>query len=376
MMDAKYAEALQMLVLEDNLRELPGTLPQYCINLSSNDYLGLNEDVVLRQTFLSRMMSEDTRFSAASSRLLTGNCEVFAALEDSIAGAYQREACLVFNSGYHANIGILPSLSAKGDLLLADKLVHASIIDGMKLCKADIMRYKHLDYEHLEAILQKYRNQYDRVFIISESIFSMDGDKCDIRRLILLKKQYNCFLYLDEAHAFGVYGMHGLGCAEESGCIEDCDFIVATFGKALASVGAFLVCNEVIKRYLINHARSFIFTTALPPINLSWTLFLFEMLQHFNDRRTRLMELGTAFSGMLGITYQSHIIPYHCGSNRNAIALSSQLRMVGIHVLPIRYPTVPKGKARLRFSLTSDITLSQLKTITPILRSYEPAMDQ
>jgi 8-amino-7-oxononanoate synthase len=371
----RYVNTLQALEQKNNLRKLPSGISSHSINLSSNDYLGLNNDIQLRNKFLNDILEKDIRLSAASSRLLTGNSEEYILLEDSMAKAFNREACLIYNSGYHANIGILPALAGKKDLLIADKLVHASIVDGMQLCHSEMKRYNHLDYEHLELILQTHRNNYDKAFIITESIFSMDGDRADLHRLIELKKKYRCFIYLDEAHAFGVYGPNGLGCADNDGCISECDFIVATFGKALASVGAFVVCNQISKQYLVNHSRPLIFTTALPPLNLAWTIFLLERLPSFEEKRKHLQELSLEFSKMLGLPYQSHIIPLITGSNESAIDLSQRLQEAGIHVMPIRYPTVPKEKARLRFSLNADISLSQLQIIPQIIKEYGSTLD-
>ena len=245
-----YAKILEQLKLDGNLRKLPNGLPEDCINLSSNDYLGLNSDDKLRNLFLEKKSASNLKFSAVSSRLLTGNSSEYNILENTILKAYNREACLIFNSGYHANIGILPCLAGKKDLLLADKFVHASIIDGMQLSKAEILRFNHLDYSHLENILEKKRSDYDKVFIVSESIFSMDGDKADMMRLVEIKRKYNCILYFDEAHALGVYGSNGLGYAEECNLLADCDILVGTFGEALASVGAFVVCDSIIKEYI------------------------------------------------------------------------------------------------------------------------------
>lgn len=372
----RYERTLQALEQKNNLRKLPSGVPLHSVNLSSNDYLGLNNDMQLRNNFLKDILEKDIPLSAASSRLLTGNSEEYVLLENSLTKAFNREACLIYNSGYHANIGILPALAGKKDVLIADKLVHASIVDGMQLCQAEMKRYNHLDYDHLEHILQTYRNDYDQAFIITESIFSMDGDRADLQKLIELKKKYKCFIYVDEAHAFGVYGSKGLGCADEYGCISQCDFIVATFGKALASVGAFVVCNQISKQYLINHSRPLIFTTALPPLNLAWTMFLLDRLPSFAEKRKHLQELSREFSQMLGVPYQSHIIPLITGSNESSIELCGKLQEAGIHVMPIRYPTVPKEKARVRFSLNADLSLSQLQIIPHIIKQHASALDK
>jgi 8-amino-7-oxononanoate synthase len=240
------------------------------LNLTSNDYLGLAGNARLLSRFYSSRTDENLfdRFGlgAASSRLLTGDIDTAHLLEEKLAEEYQRPAALLFNSGYHANIGILPALLGKGDLILSDKLNHASIHDGIQLCRAEHKRYRHCDYNHLQEILEAGRDRYGRVIIISESVFSMDGDVADLKQLVALKKKYGALLYVDEAHAVGLYGAKGLGKAEEQEVIHEVDFLMGTFGKAYASIGAFVVCDADIRDYLINHSRSLIFTTALPPV--------------------------------------------------------------------------------------------------------------
>ncbi len=370
-----YSDTIEQLMKEDNLRKLPDPVSEDFINLSSNDYLGINSDSSLRNEFIQHISHKSLRLSAVSSRLLTGNSEEYISLETTIAHAYKKEACLVYNSGYHANIGILPSLAGKNDLIISDKLVHASIIDGIKLSSASHERFNHLNYNHLETILKKNRNHYQQIFIVTESIFSMDGDIADLLQLIELKKKYSCFLYVDEAHAFGVRGQNGLGCAEEYNCIDQIDFIVGTFGKAIASIGAYLVCDNIIKQYLINRSRSFIFTTALPPFNLAWTGFIFDRLSSFQKKRKHLHELSKSFAGLLGQKSESQIIPFIIGNNKSAIDLSLKLRKEGIFVLPIRYPTVPKDTARLRFSLNANLTLEDLNKIPEILKCNATIVD-
>ena len=232
------------------------------LNLSSNDYLGLASNPVLYEDFRKETDVKLLSYSAVSSRLLSGNHEYYNLLENDLSDLYGKEAALVLNSGYHANIGILPALVGKRDLIVADKLVHASIIDGLRLSEAEMLRYHHLDYEHLREILFNHREEYENVFIVTESIFSMDGDVADLQELCDLKREYDTFLYVDEAHAVGVRGTNGLGCCEEQGCMDDIDFIVGTFGKAFASYGAFVVCDEMFRDFLVNTQRRLIFTTA------------------------------------------------------------------------------------------------------------------
>lgn len=330
------------------------------LNLSSNDYLGLSSNPRLIDEFRAETDVMALAYSAVSSRLLSGNHQYYKMLEDDLADLYEKETALVFNSGYHANIGILPALSGKRDLIVADKLVHASIIDGLRLSEAQMLRYKHLDYEHLRSILTQYREEYENVFIVSESIFSMDGDVADLQQLCELKKEFDAFLYVDEAHAIGVRGTNGLGCCEEQACIEDIDFIVGTFGKAFASMGAFVVCEEIFRNYLINTQRSLIFTTALPPVNVAWTRFILNRMPAFYDLRIKLAEVSKRLREVLiskGFETRgdSHIVPMVCGSNEHSIEMAEIFQDNGFFVLPVRYPTVPKNEARIRFSLNASI---------------------
>ena len=305
-------------------------------------------------------------FSSSSSRLLTGNFPIYTELEELMAERFEREAALLFNSGYHANTGILPALTDKQSFILADKLIHASIIDGIRLSGAPYQRYRHCDYEHLEQLLVKYAHEYEQIIIVTESIFSMDGDVADLRRLVSLKKSYpNIWLYVDEAHAIGVRGKNGLGIAEEQDCIRDIDLLVGTFGKALGSMGAYLICSRTVREYLINTMRPLIFSTALPPAQIAWTKFLFEKLPCFTDERHRLSVishlLSEALKGKGGEISASHIIPFIIGENEDCILTSLSLQRKGFYCLPVRPPTVPKGTARIRFSLTADITEEEIR---------------
>ena len=206
------------------------------LNLSSNDYLGLAADKELRREFMETLDEEDFLFSSSSSRLLTGNFDICTRLEDKLAGLFRAESALVFSSGYHMNAGILPAISDSHTLILADKLVHASLIDGIRLSPAHAIRYRHQDYGQLESLVDKYRKEYERIVIVTESVFSMDGDVTDLRRLVSIKRlsPQQILLYVDEAHAIGVRGRNGLGIAEEQGCVPEVDFLCGTFGKAMA----------------------------------------------------------------------------------------------------------------------------------------------
>lgn len=346
------------------------------LNLSSNDYLGLSSNPRLLQEFRAETDVMALPYSAVSSRLLSGNHEYYKMLENDLADIYDKEAALVFNSGYHANIGILPALAGKKDLIVADKLVHASTIDGIMLSEAEMLRFRHSDYEHLRNLLVQHREKYENVFIVTESVFSMDGDIADLQQLCEIKKEFDAFLYVDEAHAVGVRGTNGLGCCEEQACMEDIDFIVGTFGKAFASVGAFVVCEELFREFLINTQRSLIFTTALPPVNVAWTRFVLNRMPDFYDLRMKLAEVSAKLRNVLQergfeTRGESHIVPMICGSNENSVEMSELLRDNGFFVLPVRYPTVPKNEARIRFSLNASIPIEDYDCLFEFLGCLE-----
>ena len=364
-----YKKLLEELNQSGNLRSLPPIEPQgkwiirdgrRMLNLSSNDYLGLSRDTRLRKEFLTRAMEEYLPLSSASSRLLTGNFPAYTELEELLASSYGKESALVFNSGYHANVGILPALADKDTLILADKLVHASLIDGIRLSGAAYKRFRHQDYEQAEHILQNSAHTYKRIILVTESIFSMDGDIADLQRLVRIKKQYpNALLYVDEAHAIGVRGKRGLGIAEESGTLRDIDLLVGTFGKALASMGAFVVCSRLLHDVLVNRMRPLIFSTALPPLQVAWTSHIFRLLPRMEDRRTHLKKLSAlvaqALQGQGGEISSSHIIPYIVHDSEACLRLADSLQRKGFYCLAIRPPTVPQGTSRLRLSLTADM---------------------
>ena len=381
-MDTIYEmqQELQHLEEHNNLRRLPKMVHDgrhvivngaRMLNLSSNDYLGLASDRSLREEFL-RTLTPDTFLPASSSsRLLTGNFTVYEELEAELAHLFGTEAALIFNSGYHANTGILPAVSDARTLILADKLVHASLIDGIRLSAAKCVRYRHNDLAQLERLLKEHHSAYRRIIIVTESIFSMDGDRADLQALAGLKRRYdNVLLYVDEAHAFGVRGKRGLGCAEESGCIRDIDFLVGTFGKAAASVGAYIVCRKTVREYLVNRMRTLIFTTGLPPVNIAWTLFVVRRLADMQERREHLAHIGRTLREALqarGYTCPSHIVPMIVGQSADTVLQAEALQRHGFYALPVRPPTVPEGTSRIRFSLTAEIRSEEIEELTNYL---------
>ncbi|MEJ2056695.1 MAG: 8-amino-7-oxononanoate synthase [Desulfofustis sp.] len=349
------------------------------INLSSNDYLGLAGDRDFLDEFYRQRTHRNSAdrygLGTASSRLLTGDIDIAHELEQLLGRLYEREAVLLFNSGYHANIGIIPALFGKDDLIVSDKLNHASIHDGLQICRAPFKRFRHADYDHLRALLEKHRNSCRRLLIVSESVFSMDGDCAELKTLVELKHRYNAMLYLDEAHAVGLYGENGLGLAERDGCIGEIDLLVGTFGKACGSIGAFLVCSDDIRDYLINRSRSLIFTTALPPVVLSWNHFVMNRISGMGDKRDHLAAVADQLrKGLQDQGLQTggstNIVPVIIGDARKAVEGAQMLQERGFYVLPVRPPTVPTGTSRFRLSLTADLQFEQLAQLPGYISSW------
>lgn len=327
---------------------------QKLVNLSSNNYLGFADNKKITEDFLNEVGNKYS-FGSASARLLTGTLPVYKELEDLISQLFRKEKTLLFNSGYHANVGINSCIAGKGDVIFSDKLNHASIIDGMRLSEGKFFRFPHKNMEALEKLLTRERKNFNNAIIVSESVFSMDGDIADIEKLVELKEKFNCILVLDEAHAFGVFGQNGLGVTEKLGITDKVDLIVGTFGKAIGSMGAFATGSQTLVDYLTNKARSFIFSTALPPINIAFSKWIIEnKLPQTLEKRQRMLSIGQKAGS------ESHIIPVIIGGNKETVDTCEILFHNGFFTLPIRPPTVPEGTSRLRLSLTTDITEKEL----------------
>lgn len=368
-----YTETLEDLKSHSHLRTLKdyeGKDEKYIyfksqklLNLSSNNYLGLADNREITKEFLE-YAGADYSFGSASARLLTGTLPVYKDLENLITSLFKSGGTLLFNSGYHANVGVNSSLAGKGDVIFSDKLNHASIIDGMRLSEGKFFRYPHNDMEALEKLLVRERHNFNNAVIVSESVFSMDGDIADIRRLVELKKKYNCILVLDEAHAFGVFGETGLGVTETLGLTGDVDLIVGTFGKAIGSMGAFATGRKVLIDYLINKARSFIFSTALPPVTIAFSKWIIEnKLPETFEKRQRMLKLCRKLGS------DSHIIPVIIGENDRTVEVCDILFKDGYFTLPIRPPTVPLETSRIRLSLTTEIEERDLAKLCSVIGS-------
>ncbi len=360
------------------------------LNLSSNNYLGFADDENITKEFLEYAKSRYS-FGSASARLLTGTLPVYRELEEVLCGMSQKERALLFNSGYHANVGIASSIADKGDVIFSDKLNHASIIDGMRLSAGKFFRYSHNDMESLERLLKRERGNFNNAIIVTESVFSMDGDIADLRKIVELKKKYNCLLIVDEAHAFGVFGSMGCGVCEELKILQEVDLLVGTFGKSIGSMGAFAIGNRILVEYLTNKARSFIFSTALPPVTIAFSKWIIEnKLPQTLEKRQEMLRLGKLLTEKLSSTISpdksgmnaqmafegskarttSHIIPVIIGRNAETEAVCKRLFDAGYFTLPIRPPTVPEGTSRLRLSLTTEIVEDDLADLISLLTDF------
>jgi len=325
------------------------------IDLSSNDYLALAGHPKLIEASKEALDRYGTASSA--SRLLSGDFDIHHRLEEDVANFKGKERAIVFNSGYQANIGIVSSLCGRRDAVFSDRLNHASIIDGILLSGAKLFRFMHNDIDHLESLLKKERPKFKKGLIITETVFSMDGDKPPLKELTDLKDKYDCLLMVDEAHATGIYGENGSGLVEEFGLADRVDLIMGTFGKALGGFGAFLAASKSIVDYLINTCRSFIYSTSLPPALAACDLAAIRLVKEEPHRRKKLLDLARYFRGELkgmgfDVKGDSQIVPVIVGENEKTCEAAKKLQGRGYWVLPIRPPTVAENQARLRFSLT------------------------
>lgn len=325
------------------------------IDFSSNDYLGLSAHPELIEQ--AKRATDEFGTSSSASRLLSGDSELHHRLEEKIAVFKNKEAALFFNSGYQANVGIISSLYGRSDCIFLDRLSHASIIDGAILSGAKLFRFHHNDMGHLGALLKKERSRFKDALIITETIFSMDGDRAPLKELTSLKEEHNCKIFVDEAHATGVFGKGGSGVVEEQGLEEKIDFIMGTFSKALGGFGAYLAASKQAVDYLVNTCRSFIYSTALPPAIIASDSAAIDIVEREPFRREKLLREAEYFRNALTnkgfkVRGESQIIPVIIGDNLKTQKFAERLREKGYWVLPIRPPTVPNNESRLRFSLT------------------------
>ena len=335
------------------------------LNFSSNDYLDLvrHPHVVDR----ARQALEKYGTGTGGSRLVTGTLPIHEELEARLAKEKGYPAALLFGSGYMANAGIIPVLAGRDDVIFADKLVHASMIDACKLSGAKLVRFAHNDFQSLQKRLIEFPNIGNRQLIITESVFSMDGDIAPLKEIAALAEKYGAMLMVDEAHASGIFGPHGAGLIREYGLEKSVTVSMGTMSKAFGGYGGFVACSENLRKLLIQSSRAFIFTTAPPPAVIGAALGAMDVLEASPNLGPCLQANAAYFrellqaGGLDTLQSASQIIPVVIGDNEKALAVSQRLRERGIIAAAIRPPTVPAGTARLRLSVTLAHLLDDLE---------------
>jgi 8-amino-7-oxononanoate synthase len=331
---------------------------QRLVNLCSNDYLGLASDPRLREAAAAAALEGGA--GAGASRLVAGDLAIHGRLEAALAGLHRVEGALLFNSGYHANVGVPSALVGRDDALFSDALNHASIVDGALLARAEFIRYRHGDVGELSDLLARSRAR--RRLVVTDAIFSMDGDAAPLGELADLCDRHGAMLYVDEAHAVGVLGPTGAGLAEALGLKDRVDVSMGTLGKALGAFGAYVAGEGRLRDLLLTRARSFVFTTALPPAACGAALKALEIVRDEPQRRAHLlglcdrMKAGLTARGFSVAKVVSPIFPVVLGTEARALAAAAGLRVRGFFVRAIRPPTVPRGTSRLRVALSAGHT--------------------
>ena len=343
------------------------TLMEGLIDFCSNDYLGLRKHPKVIEA--STKALREFGLGSGASQLVSGYTKLHRTLEEKLAEFKGTERCVLFGSGYLANLGTIPVLAGEGDLILSDELNHASLIDGCRFSKAHRAVFRHRDYEHLEELLSAHRKNFKKALIVTDSVFSMDGDIADLRRLYRISQEYECMLYVDDAHGTGTIG-RGKGALEEFSLNWREDIVVmGTLSKALGSYGAFVCGSKELVELLTNRARTLIFTTSLPPSVCAGAIASLELIEENPGliNSLRLME-EKLLSILKPLPYEikfhrTPIIPILIGSERETLRVSKHLRSKGIFIQAIRYPTVPKGKARLRLTASLNYTDKELTAL-------------
>ncbi|MGH9395784.1 MAG: aminotransferase class I/II-fold pyridoxal phosphate-dependent enzyme [Terriglobia bacterium] len=375
---ARLAHELEELASQSQLRHLALPLQsadasgRVGIDLMSNDYLSLSRHPHLRRAAL-KAIGEGEAMASTGSRLLSGNARAWEELEAEFAAFAGAEAALFFNSGYAANLGLLGSMLRPEDVVFSDSSNHASLIDGMRLSRARKIIFPHLDLSALEDHLRRAAMGPGEKFIVVESVFSMEGDRAPLKKLAALAAQYGAELIVDEAHATGVFGPEGRGFLAEAGLSRVALAGIFTCSKALASCGAFVACSATLKQFLVNRARTFIFSTALPPYMAHQIRAAMELARQADEQRLRLHDLSSALRAKLkeaGLNMgapDSQIVPVLLGSNDLALEAARNLELAGFSIRAIRPPTVPPGTARLRISMNAELSIEAVERVAQAL---------
>lgn len=344
------------------------------INFSSNNYLGLANHPALRDA--AKEAIDRYGCGSGASRLISGNMTLHEELEQQIADLKGTEAALVFNSGFQVNMGIFSTLVGEGDLIVSDSLNHASIIDGCRLSRARVAVYSHCDLDSLESALKK-SPPAGRKLIVTESLFSMDGDEAPLGAIVDLAEKHNAMVMVDEAHATGVYEPNGAGLVAKLGLGDRVLIQMGTLGKALGGFGAYVAGSKALRELLINRCRSFIFTTALPPAVLAMAIAAIGLVKKEPERRQALWNNCSRLrEGLKGLGYslgssQSQILPLIVGDATNCMKLSEQLLQKGVFAQGIRPPTVPEGTSRLRITVMATHTREHIDRALAALKEVK-----
>ena len=352
-------------------------LPSKKIDFSSNDYVGFSQsEIIFKETHEYLSTNKISQNGATGSRLLSGNHKLYRQTEDYIATFHQSETALIFNSGYDANVGFFGSVPQKGDLILYDELCHASIRDGIQLSNAKAYKFNHNDFEDLEKLI--LRNPNTVIYIVTESVFSMDGDCPNLEELVSLSDKHNCYLVVDEAHALGVFGSKGEGFVQMLGLQDHVFARIMTFGKGLGCHGAAILGSVELKDYLVNFARSFIYTTGLSPHSVATILVAYQYLEKdlasilklrenivFFNQQKNLLSLKPLFVRSKS-AIQSAVIP----GNEKVKNIANQLQEKGFDVKAILSPTIPEGQERLRFCLHSYNSHEEISEVLQLLSTF------
>ncbi len=324
------------------------------LNFASNDYLGLANHPLLKAAMNEAV--DRWGVGSGSSRLITGSGTAHSLLEEKICELKGTEAALSFANGYATAVGTVSALVGKGDTVILDKLSHASLIDGVRLSGATVRVFPHNGLEKLERLLESLVDSAGRVLVITESVFSMDGDVALLEEIVKVKRRFGVMLLVDEAHGLGVYGKNGMGLSEYLGLSSEVDIHMGTLGKAAGVAGGYIAASHDVVDLVINKGRSFIYSTAPPPAQVYTAMKALEIIAggEGEQRRERLWDNINYLSNKLGIEGTSAILPWHVGDSDEALELMESLMMRGLFVPAIRYPTVPRKTARLRITVTAD----------------------
>ena len=327
------------------------------VNLSSNNYLGLANHKRVQKAAIKAVKKYGA--GTGSVRTIVGNMKILEELEDLLAEFKREEAVTCFQSGLNCNIGAIQAIVNKGDLIISDELNHASIIDGVRLSRADKAVFKHSDMEDLEKILKEKRGEYNTVLIITDGVFSMDGDLAKLPEIVELAEKYNCLTYVDDAHGSGVLGENGRGTVDHFNLHGRVDFIIGTLSKAIGVIGGYVASKQVVKEWLLHRARPLLFSTALPPAAIGATIESVKMLMESKEYTDELWENAKYFKEKLAALgfdighSETPITPVMVGNEAKTMEFSRELLRNNVFVSGIVFPTVPKGKGRLRCMISA-----------------------